>query len=523
MSELKNKRILVTGGAGFVGSHLCRKYLNEGCKVICLDNLQKSRTTDNIKEFIGNKNFKFIKHDIIDPIKFNEKIDWIMNFACPVSCVDLQVDPIHTMKSNIHGVINMLDVARENNAKFVQASSSDVYGVRIKGEAMQEDMLGNVDTLTTRACYEEGKRSAETICMDYHRKYGVEVKIVRIFNTYGPNVYHRDGRVMSNFIVAALGNKNLTIYGDGSFTRSHMHVLDLVEGVDRLMKTDKEYTGPVNMGSTKEITVKELAETIIKVTGSSSKIIYDRELTGDPKFRRPNIEKAKRDLGWEPKISLEDGLKDTIDYYKNIDLPDKKILIFATTYYPDMGPAENAIMELIRSMPDTEFHIITTRSKFGLSDFEQIENNFIYRIGRGNILGKYLFPFRGAKKALELSKNFKYRFAWSVMASYGGLAAVIFKIINKKINFLLTFDKTEIKKSKFIKNKLLFPIYRLIFKSADSVFLTDYEAMKKVKNLLTPGIGTSIISRNDQELANKISSTYSSLLDKQEGKLSRPL
>ncbi len=517
------RTVLITGGAGFVGSHLCRRYLDEGHKVICIDNLQKSRSTENIDEFMDNDNFKFIQHDIIDPIEFKEKIDWVLNFACPVSCVDLQVDPVHTLKSNIHGVINMLEIARKHDAKFIQASSSDVYGVREKGERMSEDDIGLVDTLTARACYEEGKRAAETLCMDYFRKYGVDVKIMRIFNTYGPNVYHRDGRVMSNFIVAALANKDLTIYGDGSFTRSHLYVSDLVEAVDRMMKREKGFFGPVNIGSTKEITVQELAETIIRTIGSKSKIIYDKELTGDPKFRRPNIDRAKKELDWEPTVSLEDGARETIEYYKSIDLPDKKILVFSTTYYPDMGPAENAIMELTKSMPDTEFHIITVKSRKGLKNFEQLENNHIYRLGGGNILGKYLFPWRGARKARELNKEFKYRFAWSVMASYGGLAAVLLKFFNKKINFLLTLDKTEVEKRGFFKGKLLLPVYKLIFRKADSVYFTDYDAMKQMKELAKDKNNTSVMNQKDIDLAKKVRETYSSLLDKQEKKLSRPL
>src|SRR3989339_687334 len=301
----KQKTILITGGAGFVGSHLCAKYLAEGNRVICLDNLQKSRSTANIDRFKNNDNFRFIQHDIVDPIDIKEKVDWVMNFACPVSCVDLQVDPIHTVKSNVHGVINMLDIARKDKAVFIQASSSDIYGVRESGDVLREDMLGQIDTLTARACYEEGKRIAETICMDYRRKYGVNVKVVRIFNTYGPNMYYRDGRVMSNFIIAALNGNNLIIYGDGSFTRSHMYVDDLVEAVDRMMKKSFEFTGPVNVGSTKEITIKELADIVIKMTNSKSRIVYDKELTGDPKFRKPDIGLAKRVLDWEPKVGLE--------------------------------------------------------------------------------------------------------------------------------------------------------------------------------------------------------------------------
>ena len=517
------KTILVTGGAGFVGSHLCQRYLSEGNRVICLDNLQKSGGTQNIDEYLRNPDFKFIKHDIIDPIEFDEHIDWVLNFACPVSCVDLQVDPVHTLKSNIHGVINMLEVARKNNAVFIQASSSDVYGVREKGEAMSEEMVGNVDTLTARACYEEGKRAAETLCMDYWRKYNVDVKIVRIFNTYGPNVYYRDGRVMSNFIVAALANKDITIYGDGSFTRSHMYVDDLVEGVDRMMKKEKGYIGPVNLGSEAEITIQELAETVIKVTNSKSKIIYDRELTGDPKFRRPNINKARRDLDWEPKVSLADGLAETIEYYKKLQMPEKKILVFTTTYYPDMGPAENAIMELAKSMPDSEFHIVTVKSRKKLRDIEVLDNTTVYRVGSGNVLGKYLFPLRGALKAHALNQENNYRFVWAAMASYGGLAARVFKFFNKKANFLLTIDKSEVRKNSLWSGKIFLPVYKFIFKGADHVYFTDVSVKEKTQNLLPAGATMSVVFAGEEDLAKKVLNTYSMLLDKQERKLARPL
>ncbi len=389
------------------------------------------------------------------------------------------------------------------------------------GEETTEDMMGNVDPLTARACYEEGKRMSETICMDYHRKYNVDVKIARIFNTYGPNMYYRDGRVMSNFIIAALRNQDLTIYGDGSFTRCHMHVNDLVEAVDRLIKKPYGYIGPVNLGSTKEITVKELADIVIKMTDSKSKIIYDKELTGDPKFRKPNIFKAKKDLAWEPKVGLEEGMRDTIEHYKNLETPEKKIIVFATTYYPDLGPAERAIMEMTRSMPDTEFYIITTKSRKDLPNYEKIENNFIFRLGSGNILGKYLFPLKGALKALELTRKYNFRFAWSVMASYGGLAAVILKFMNKKINFLLTFDKSESDKKGLLRKVIYFPIYRLIFKQADSIYLTNEQTRENALTLRSKS--SKAIMKWDKDLAGQINKNYSALLDKQENKLSRPL
>jgi UDP-glucuronate decarboxylase len=521
MEEKFKKTILITGGAGFVGSHLCARYLNEGHRVIVLDNLQKTNSTVNIDKFKNHSNFTFIKHDIIEPININQKVDWVLNFACPVSCIDLQVDPIHTTRSNVEGVINMLEIARKNNAVFLQASSSDVYGVREKGDVLKEDMLGQIDTLTARACYEEGKRIAETICMDYYRKYNVNVKIIRIFNTYGPNMYYRDGRVMSNFIIAALNNQDLNIYGDGSYTRCHMYVYDLVEGVDKMAKTEHCFIGPVNLGSTKEITVKELAEIVIKMTNSKSIINYERELTGDPRFRKPDIGLAKNKLDWEPRVSLEEGVRETIEHYQNLELPEKKIIVFATTYYPDMGPAERAIMEMTKTMPDTEFYIIATKSRKKLGDFERIENNFIFRVGSGNVLGKYLFPIRGAIKAYKLTQKYNFRFVWSVMASYGGLAAVILKLFNKKMNFLLTFDKSEFEKRGFFRKRVYLPLYKLIFKIADSIYITDEQTREKA--LTIHSNSKMELMQYDKQLANQIKKKYSELLDKQENKLARPM
>lgn len=519
--NINKKTILITGGAGFVGSHLCKRYLGEGHRVICVDNLQKSGSTVNIDALKKNKDFKFIKHDIIDPLRVDEKIDWVMNFACPVSCVDLQVDPIHTLKSSVHGVINMLDIARENKAVFIQASSSDVYGVRDKGEIMSEDIIGKVDTLTARACYEEGKRISETICMDYYRQYQVDIKIVRIFNTYGPNVYYRDGRVMSNFIIAALNNQDLTIYGDGSFTRSHLYIDDLVEGIDRIIKKPKGFTGPINLGSTNEITISELAETVISLVGAKSGIVYDNELTGDPKFRRPDVSLAKKLLDWQPQVSLKEGVKKTIEHYKKIEMPEKKIIVFTTTYYPDVGPAERAMMELTKTMNDTEFYVITTKSRKSLSDFEKIDNTFIFRLGSGNIFGKYLFPIRGALKAYKLTKKYNFRFVWSAMASYGGLAAVVLKMLNKKINFLLTIDKSETEKKGFLRKILYLPLYKLIFKQADSVYLTDESA--KDNSFTSHAKSNMSVMKYDKDLASQIRDKYSQLLNKQENKLDRPL
>lgn len=307
------KNILVTGGAGFIGSHLCKRLLEEGNKVICVDNFFTGRRA-NIKELEENANFSVIEHDIIDPFPMINEVDEIYNLACPASPVHYQSDPLATIKANTIGVINVLDFAREHNAKVLQASTSEVYGDP-EVHPQPESYRGNVNPLGPRACYDEGKRVAETLFMDYHRKYGVDMRIVRIFNTYGPNMAENDGRVISNFIVQALNNEEITIYGDGSQTRSFQYVSDLIEGMIKLMNQNN-VIGPVNIGNPNEFTIKELAEKIISMTGSKSNIVYKELPIDDPKQRKPVIDLAKEKLGWEPKVKLEEGLIKTIEYFK---------------------------------------------------------------------------------------------------------------------------------------------------------------------------------------------------------------
>lgn len=503
-----------------MGSHLCEKYLKEGNRVICIDNLQTTYSSENIDHLMKDKNFTFIKHDIVNPVQIKEKIDWIFNFACPAQCVNLQYDPIHTLKTSVHGVINMLELAKEHGARIMQASSSEIYGHEPSMPQVETD-CGTVNTLGPRACYDEGKRVSETLFMDYYRKYGVDVKIIRIFNTYGPRMYVRDGRVMSNFIIPALAHKDLTVYGDGSYTRSFQYIDDLVEGIDRMMKKDN-FVGPVNLGNPSQITIKELAEFVIKETGSDSKIAYKEMVTDDPVRRQPDINLANKELDWRPEVSLEDGLRKTIDYFKSVQMPDEKILVFATTYFPDLGPAEKALYELSQAMPNTEFHVITTKSRSGLGEFEKIENNFIYRLGTNNFFNKCFFPIRGALKARDLNKEHKYRFVWSIMASYGGLAAVILKMINKRVNFLLSFDKTEREGRGFIKSKLFFPIYKIIFKKADSIYISDI-SLEKEARLFNLRSDVSIAEEGHQGFVDQVGRTYSHLLNKQEKKLPRPM
>jgi UDP-glucuronate decarboxylase len=306
------KTILITGGAGFIGSHLCKKLLEQGNRVICLDNLFTG-SKKNIQPFLANKNFKFIKHDIIEPFFTKEKIDQIYNLACPASPVHYQVNAIRTIKANTIGIINMLGLAKSHGARILQASTSEVYGDPLE-HPQKESYFGNVSCIGPRACYDEGKRCAETLFFDYYRKHGLEIRVARIFNTYGPNMAENDGRVISNFITQALKNKNITIYGDGAQTRSFCYVADLVDGLIKLMNKEN-FIGPVNFGNPIELTMKEIAKKIITLTGSKSKLVYKTLPKDDPKKRRPNITLAKKKLNWQPKVKLNDGLKKTIEYF----------------------------------------------------------------------------------------------------------------------------------------------------------------------------------------------------------------
>ncbi|WBL21651.1 UDP-glucuronic acid decarboxylase family protein [Zunongwangia sp. HRR-M8] len=309
------KRILVTGGAGFIGSHLCEKLLNEGNEVICLDNYFTG-SKQNIVDLMHHPYFEIVRHDVTEP--FMAEVDEIYNLACPASPVHYQYNPIKTMKTSVMGAINTLGLAKRVRAKILQASTSEVYGDP-EVHPQPEEYWGNVNTIGPRSCYDEGKRCAETLFMDYFNQHNIDIKIVRIFNTYGPNMNPSDGRVVSNFIVQALKGENLTIFGDGSQTRSFQYVDDLVEGMVRMMNTQRGFTGPVNIGNPYEFTMLELAEAIIEITGSSSKLSFRALPKDDPKQRKPNISLANKNLnGWEPKIQLKEGLIKTITYFEQV-------------------------------------------------------------------------------------------------------------------------------------------------------------------------------------------------------------
>ena len=311
----KKKTILVTGGAGFLGSHLCRLLLDKGEKVICIDNLFTGNEK-NILKLKSDKDFTFLQHDIIEPLFIDEPIHQIYNLACPASPPACQFNAIRTVKANTIGMINMLGLAKRHNARILQASTSEVYG-DAKEHPQKESYWGNVNCIGIRSCYDEGKRVAETLCFDYHRQNKVDIRIVRIFNTYGPNMDPEDGRVVSNFIMQALEGKDITIYGSGEQTRSFCYVSDLVAAIYKTMNQDKT-TGPINIGNPGEFTILELAKKVIELTGSSSKIINMPLPQDDPRQRRPDISLAKEILGWAPMIDLEQGLKHTITYFRSL-------------------------------------------------------------------------------------------------------------------------------------------------------------------------------------------------------------
>lgn len=308
------KRILVAGGAGFLGSHLCKTLIDQGHCVVCLDNLYTG-SENNLSSLHSHPNFTFIQHDICKPIKID--VDEIYNLACPASPIHYQSNPILTTKTSVFGIYNLLELARDLNIPLLQASTSEVYGDP-EIHPQPEYYWGNVNPIGIRSCYDEGKRCAETLCFDFHRQYGVKIKVVRIFNTYGPHMHPNDGRVVSNFIVQALKNENITIYGNGQQTRSFCYVSDLIEGFCKMMRTEDNFTGPINLGNPGEFTMLELAHKIIEKTNSSSTLIFRPLPSDDPKQRKPNIDLAVKYLKWSPQIDLDEGLQRTVPYFEKI-------------------------------------------------------------------------------------------------------------------------------------------------------------------------------------------------------------
>lgn len=314
MKISNRQRVLVTGGAGFLGSHLCERLLEQNHDVICLDNFY-SGTKDNIAHLIPNPHFELVRHDVTFPLYV--EVDEIFNLACPASPIHYQRDPVQTTKTSVHGAINMLGLAKRTGAKIFQASTSEVYGDP-EVHPQPESYWGKVNPIGIRSCYDEGKRCAETLFFDYHRQHGLEIKVARIFNTYGPRMHPNDGRVVSNFIVQALQGKDITIYGDGTQTRSFCYADDLIEAFIRLMDTHSDITGPINLGNPGEFTILELAEQVLRQVGGASKLVRLPLPQDDPMQRKPDISQAQKVLGWQPKVNLEDGLAKTIDYFRRL-------------------------------------------------------------------------------------------------------------------------------------------------------------------------------------------------------------
>ncbi|MQX36373.1 UDP-glucuronic acid decarboxylase family protein [Roseospira navarrensis] len=314
MQTTETKRVLVTGGAGFLGSFLCERLLADGHEVLCADNLYTGRR-NNIRHLLDDHNFEFLRHDVTFPLYV--EVDWIFNLACPASPIHYARSPVQTVKTSVHGAINMLGLAKRTGARIFQASTSEVYGdPQVHPQA--EDYWGHVNPIGPRACYDEGKRCAETLFFDYHRQYGMEIRVARIFNTYGPRMHPKDGRVVSTFILQALKGEPITVFGDGSQTRSFCYVDDLIDGIFAMMHADDRATGPINLGNPGEFSIRELAETVIDMTGSRSTIIEGPLPVDDPLQRQPNIDKARAILGWEPKARLREGLIQTIAYYERV-------------------------------------------------------------------------------------------------------------------------------------------------------------------------------------------------------------
>lgn len=472
----KAKTILITGGAGFIGSHLCDYYIEAGHKVICVDSFFSGRK-ENISHLLSNKNFILIKHNIIFPLKnkFTE-IDEIYNLACPASPVQYQFDPILTLKTSVLGTLNMLDIARKYGAKMIQASTSEVYGDPEK-HPQTEEYFGNVDPIGKRSCYDEGKRAAESLCKDYYEQYEVDVRVVRLFNVYGPRMMFNDGRVISNFILQSIIGDDITVYGRGEQSRSFMYIGDLIKAFVKLIELEKNIKKfePVNIGNPDERSIKSLAEDIKNISKSHSPIVYIDyekipERLGDPQRRCPDISRIKSLTGWSPTIDFTEGLAKTIEDFNNRLSNKTKILVFIPTFLPLEGPAEKAVKEISDRLIGYDFDIITSRFDKKYLKSEKIGRVNVYRVGLGNKFDKYWLPVLAVLMALKLNKKNNYQVAWGVMASYGSLGALFFSMISR-VSFLLSLYEGKVENKSKMRKSILSPLQKIIFQKAHHIQL----------------------------------------------------
>ncbi len=500
MDKTDQKTILITGGAGFVGSNLIGYLLNLGNKVIVIDNFYSGRK-ENIQEYVKNENFSLFVYDIRKPIKFlkNHKIDEIYHLASLASPDHYLFDPVATLETNVLGAKNILDLALEKKAKILFTSTSEVYGDPLV-HPQDETYFGNVNPIGRRSCYDEGKRAAETLFMDYHRQYGLDIRIVRLFNVYGPKMAINDGRVISNFVVQALENQKISIYGDGSHTRSFMYIDDLLSALILVMEQTKDIE-PINLGNPQEYTILELAEITKLITKSNSDFEFvdlDSQpgRLDDPKVRKPDITKAKSLINWEPKTQLQDGLIKTIEHFKSVLGNKDRICILSTAYFPIEGPAEQMVREITRRLGYWEFDLITAKLS-NLESFEKISNVNIYRLGNGRTFDKYIFPFLAMKKFRELNKKNNYSVLWSVMATYAGLAAFMITVFIKRIPLMITMDKGEASKRTQTRAKIIYPVYSRILKHSHVIISFNNEINDKLKMLKNEKSILNIISEDN--------------------------
>ena len=465
-------KILVTGGAGFIGSHLIDRLMKDGHRIICVDSFFSGKK-ENIAHHLADPKFQLVKHDIRKPLPWErgERLDRIYNLACPASPDQYQFDPVLTLETSVLGMQNVLRLARLTGARVLQASTSEVYGDPLE-HPQTESYWGNVDPLGKRACYDEGKRAAEALCKDYRREHGVDARLVRIFNTYGPRMMFNDGRVLSNFILQSLLGEPITVHGEGGQTRSFCYVDDLVEGLIRRMELSGGDWLPVNLGNPDERSILAVAELVKERTKSGSPIIHltEKEVPnriGDPQQRCPDIARAKAILQWEPRVNFSAGLDRTIEDFRRRLNNRPRIVVFSPAYLPLKGPAEEAVSEIVARLPGWEFDVITARLDEKLPKETHDGRIHIYRLGTGRVTDKYLLPIKGALLARRLHQQFHYQVAWAVMASYGALAGVLFsRLVRGHVAILLSVYEGDITDKMMKRGRLISPLYRLIFRRA---------------------------------------------------------